>query len=96
MHRIRTLAVAITAAVFVATAAPVAAEHEHWLQTPGTCVEDIARGQTSKTAEVGGGHKFHENVHAGQPGNTTDGAFLNGPVSVGKGTCPSEEVGDSH
>ena len=45
------------------------AGHEHFLVTPGTCVEDIAGGQTSiGDASHGGYHQFHDNVHTGQPG----------------------------
>ncbi len=67
---------------------PAFAAHEHHLETPGTWVEDIASGQTRKSENEPGGHKFHENVHTGTPGTK---AFENGnnPVSVGKGeSCP--------
>ena len=87
MNRIGKLAVALGAAALLTTASPASANHDHWLQTPGTCVEDIARGQTAKSEGEGGYHTFHENVHFGQPG---EHAFDNGPVSVGKGeTCPT-------
>ncbi|MDP9382366.1 MAG: hypothetical protein M3Q29_19960 [Chloroflexota bacterium] len=75
------------AALSIAIAAPASAAHEHYLVTPGTCVEDIASGQTSKEPGEGGYHQFHDNVHKGQPGNV---AFNNpnNRVSVDKGTCP--------
>ena len=65
--------------------------HEHTLTTPGTVVEDIASGQTSKEEGEGGYHAFHVHVHKGVPGDNTggigansDGAFQNenNPVSV--------------
>lgn len=81
------LGVALLASLLVSSATPALASHEHWLETPGTCVEDIARGQTDKEDGEGGYHRFHENVHLGQPGMV---AFENGPVSVGKGeSCPT-------
>jgi hypothetical protein len=64
------------------------AEHEHWLLTPGTCVQDLGSGQTSiDDPGHGGYHRFHLNVHLGVPGLE---AFANSsnPVSVGKGICP--------
>jgi hypothetical protein len=73
--------------------APAFASHEHYLVTPGTCVDDIASGQTEKGPGEGGYHKFHENVHLGTPGMM---AFENenNPVAVYKaGTgsgCPTE------
>lgn len=68
--------------------ARVYASHEHYIDTPGTCVADVAHGQTSKGPGEGGYHRFHENVHLGRPGTA---AFANetNPVSVGKGTCPA-------
>jgi hypothetical protein len=91
------LAVALAITALVATATPVAADHEHWLETPGTCVEDIASGQTSKLATDPGGHTFHLNVHTGTPGVF---AFDGGPVSVGKVvdgvSCPSGEDHGTH
>lgn len=75
----------------IVTAGPAAADHDHYVVTPGTCVEDIARGQTSKVAGEGGHHKFHDNVHMGTPGTQ---AFdnPNNPVEVYKnGTGPGCE-----
>jgi len=87
MNRLGRLAIGLAAAMFVVTSTPASASHDHWLQTPGTCVEDIARGQTAKSESDGGYHRFHENVHLGQPGES---AFGNGPVGVGRGaTCPT-------
>ena len=87
-----------TAVVVIITAsavfsAPAFASHEHYLVTPGTCVDDIASGQTEKGPGEGGYHKFHENVHLGTPGMM---AFENenNPAAVYKaGTgpgCPTE------
>ncbi len=81
--------VAAIMATSIAFSAPAFASHQHYLLTPGTCVEDVASGQTAKGPDEGGYHKFHENVHKGQPGMV---AFekANNPVSVDKGSCPSE------
>ena len=40
------------------------ASHSHNLETPGTTVVDVARGQTS-TSSGPACHKFHVNVHLG-------------------------------
>ena len=80
--------VAVVMAAMVVLSGPAFASHEHYLVTPGTCVEDIASGQTSKGPGEGGYHKFHENVHLGTPGMV---AFEsdNNPVAVYKaGTGP--------
>lgn len=69
-------------------AAPAAfAAHEHFLVTPGTCVENIGAGQTSiDDPDHGGYHRFHDNVHTGTPGGA--GGPLNrdgrAPVIVDK------------
>jgi hypothetical protein len=87
MKVVKTAVIAGAVALGIGFAGPTLAAHEHWLQTPGTCVDDIAQGQTSKDPSEPGGHQFHEQVHLGQPGAM---AFANAanPVSVGKGTCP--------
>ncbi len=82
------LTVAAAVVAMLALAGPAFASHDHYLVTPGTCVQDIARGQTEKGPGEGGYHKFHENVHLGQPGME---AFANeaNPVAVYKnGTGP--------
>ena len=93
----RRIVVTFTAAALVAAmlafSGPAFASHEHYLVTPGTCVDDIASGQTSKGPEAGGYHKFHENVHLGVPGMM---AFEdeNNPVAVYKtGTGPGCPAG---
>ena len=88
----RIVLVVMLAAIMAASvvfSAPAFASHEHYLLTPGTCVEDVASGQTSKGPGEGGYHKFHDNVHKGQPDMV---AFENpnNPVSVDKGSCPNE------
>jgi hypothetical protein len=75
----------------LALAAPAAASHDHYLVTPGTCVGDIARGQTTKGEGEGGYHRYHEHVHLGMPGME---AYANehNPVAVYKeGTGPGCE-----
>ena len=73
--------VTLTVALTLGTGAVVTANHDHNLITPGTIVEDIADGQTEKCATDPGGHKFHENVHLGQPGLFAF-AQPNNPVSI--------------
>ena len=75
------------AMVVMGIATPAAANHSHYLATPGTCVEDIAHGQTSKTEGEGGYHMFHTNVHLGQPGTVFNGN-ADHPIAVGRGSCP--------
>ena len=80
--------VALATATMMALAGPAFASHDHYLVTPGTCVGDIAKGQTAKGPGEGGYHKYHENVHLGTPGMQ---AFENenNPVAVYKeGTGP--------
>lgn len=89
----RIVLVVVVAAIMAVSAAFSAsaafAIHEHYLLTPGTCIEDVAQGQTSKGEGEGGFHKLHDNVHKGQPGTA---AFENpnNPVSVDKGSCPTQ------
>lgn len=82
----RALFVTLVVSAFSAT--PTFAAHSHYLVTPGHTVCDIGSGQTSKDdPNHGGYHKFHENVHLGNPG--TFAFNQGGKVSVFKGTCPS-------
>ena len=80
---------AMMAASMAFSASAAFAIHPHYLSTPGTCVEDVGSGQTSKGEGEGGFHKFHDNVHKGQPGMA---AFEkeNNPVSVDGKPCPAE------
>jgi len=82
--------------VMMALTGPAFAGHAHYLDTQrGTCVEDVARGQTRISDEDHGGyHRFHENVHKGtseDPATPGEFAFAqdSNPVSVNKGTCPA-------
>lgn len=60
------------------------AAHDHFLSTPGTCVIDIAGGQTSiGDSGHGGYHKFHDHVHLGAPGTFAFQQAQN-PVAVDK------------
>jgi len=64
------------------------ADHQHFVSTPETCVDDIASGQTSKgLGEPGWYHKFHEKVNLETLGEASFANETN-PVSVGKRTCP--------
>jgi hypothetical protein len=78
------LAALVLALVFAAQAV---ADHQHWIQTPAGCKEDIASGQTRKAEREPGGHKFHYNVHTGTPGTHAFAQERN-PVSVGRDSCP--------
>ena len=87
-NKLKLAVVGGAAMLAVVTAGPAAANHDHYVVTPGTCVEDIARGQTAKSAGEGGYHTFHDNVHMGTPG-TKAFANANNPVAVYKnGTGP--------
>ena len=79
------IAGALVGALVVTGGSAALAAHDHYLVTPGTCIEDIASGQTSQTSG-GGAHQFHDNVHLGTPGME---AFANpdNPVSIGKVTA---------
>ena len=80
--------VTLLMALMMSLAGPAFASHDHYLVAPGTCVEDIAKGQTAKGEGEGGYHKFHENVHLGTPGMEAF-ANENNPVAVYKeGTGP--------
>ena len=73
--------------LLVAMAVPASAGHMHWLQTPGTCVTNIASGQTAQT-DGGGFHQFHNNVHIGTAGTALAST---GNIAIGKsatGACP--------
>jgi hypothetical protein len=86
-QQLRGLVAAGAITLALATGGSALAGHDHYLVTPGTCVEDIAQGQTSQTTG-GGAHRFHDNVHLGQPGAV---AFQNdgNPVAIYKnGTGP--------
>lgn len=81
---IRRIAVgAITGACLVLTALPAAADHDHHIVTPGTCVTDVADGQTSRSADDPGGHVFHTRVHMRTDSNGTRvGDLTDGRVVV--------------
>ena len=68
-------------------ALPAFADHQHFVSTPDTCVEDIASRQTSKGLGEPGYHKFHEKVNLETLGEASFANETN-PVSVGKRTCP--------
>lgn len=60
--------IVLATAIGLLSATPAFASHDHYLQTPGTCIEGIAHGQTSIDKGEGGYHQFHEQVHLGTPG----------------------------
>lgn len=62
-------AVVITGAVLLGLEGSALAAHSHNLDTPGTTVVDIARGQTNKSSGPAC-HRFHENVHLGAADTT--------------------------
>lgn len=61
----------IAGLTLVLAATPAAADHDHHLVTPGTCVTDVADGQTSKDGDEPGGHVFHGHVHMRSDSNGT-------------------------
>ena len=70
-RRFGIVAAAGIALLVLSNASAAFAAHEHFLVTPGTCVEDIGSGQTSISDSLHGGyHQFHDNVHTGQPGGS--------------------------
>ena len=79
---LRTLAVVMLLVGALAFAGPASAEHDHWLETPGTLIGDIGSGQTAiSDSEHGGYHRFHNNVHTGTAGQTLNAKT---PVSIGR------------
>ncbi len=87
----RLAALAISGVALFGFEGTAIASHPHNLDTPGTTVVDVARGQTSKSSGPAC-HRFHENVHLGAA--DSDGYLANGhsPVRVYKtesGTCTS-------
>ena len=78
MNLTKTLAASAIAGGLLFSATGVAgATHGHYViredkdgQAHGRYIAD---GQTSKEADDPGGHKFHHNVHAGQPGSDDHG-----------------------
>lgn len=71
MTRFGIVAAAALALLMLSNASSALAAHEHFLVTPGTCVEDIGSGQTAISDSLHGGyHQFHGNVHIGQPGGS--------------------------
>jgi hypothetical protein len=85
--RVRRIASIVVVLAALAFAPSALADHQHWMETPAGCREDVAKGQTRKGEDDPGGHKYHENVHTGTPG---EHAFANerNPVSVGRDSCP--------
>lgn len=67
----RVTVAAITGACLVLGATPALADHDHHIVTPGTCVTDVANGQTSKGEDEPGGHVFHTHVHTRTDSNGT-------------------------
>ena len=64
-HR-RMLATAVVAALLTVPAAPVLADHDHYVATPNGGCHQVAAGQTAiSDSDHGGYHRFHFNVHFG-------------------------------
>ena len=74
------------AGMVLASAAPAAAEHPHYVVTPNGKCHALAAGQTSIDDPAHGGyHRFHHNVHLGAGAG---GTFGDSGVKVAKGVCP--------
>lgn len=74
-------ATAMAAALVATSAGAAAASHDHYISREDrngqTHCRYIAEGQTSKEADEGGGHQFHDHVHTGQPGSDDHGNDFN-------------------
>lgn len=74
-------ATAMAAALVATSAGAAAASHDHYVSREDrngqTHCRYIAEGQTSKEADEGGGHQFHDHVHNGQPGDDERGTDFN-------------------
>ena len=59
------------------TAGTAGADHGHYVvredRNGQTHCQYLAGGQTEKSPGEGGGHRFHDNVHLGQPGSDDKG-----------------------
>lgn len=67
------------------------ANHSHDLVTPGTTVEDIARGNTWRCPDHPAGHSFHDRVHLnvfGKPAGTGVAQTDKVSITAGVHTCP--------
>lgn len=67
----------VAAGLLLGAAGTAGADHGHFVlkeKKDGTTeCRYVAHGQTSKGADEPGGHKFHDNVHNGQPGSDDKG-----------------------
>lgn len=68
---------ALAGGLLLASTGVASADHGHYViredRDGQTHCHYIAEGQTSKQADDPGGHKFHDNVHSGQPGTDDHG-----------------------
>lgn len=68
---------ALAGGLLLASSGVAGAEHGHYViredRDGQTHCRYIAEGQTSKHEVDPGGHKFHDNVHIGQPGSDDHG-----------------------
>lgn len=81
----------LSALMSLALAGLASANHSHDLVTPGTTVEDIARGNTWRCPGQPAGHAFHEHVHLdvfGKPPGTGVAQTDNVWIVAGANTCP--------
>ncbi len=67
----------LTGGIVAGTSGTAAAEHGHFVLRTDSSGEThcryIAQAQTSKSIEDPAGHKFHDNIHLGQPGGDEHG-----------------------
>ncbi len=89
--------VALALGLTVAAAGTVGASHGHYVlredRDGQTHCRYIAQGQTSKDEQDPGGHKFHHNVHNGQPGDDAKGTDFD--KSLNEDRCDTVEEKDS-
>ncbi len=93
MLRKTVAALTLIGGIVVGTAGTAAAEHGHFVLREDSSGEThcryIAHGQTSKSDDDPGGHKFHDNVHAGQPGSDEHGTDFD--KSANENRCDTVE-----
>lgn len=79
---------ALISGMLAAGAGVAGADHGHYVKRTDkdgqTHCQYVADGQTSKSSDEPGGHKFHDNVHTGQPGTDDKGNGFNKESNEGE------------
>lgn len=85
------VSLALAGVLAASTTGLALAGHPHTLHTPGTTVEDIARGNTWRCTDHPAGHAFHDHVHIdvfGKPPGSGRAATDMVSISAGTNPCP--------